>query len=241
MHPSLMALKQNNPMRQQGWLAKGGLGALCCFFPSHLAHSLPPSWQEQGVQEGMEWSHPATTFVAGGAWLSPLAPSLPSTMTQFSVFQQLSLKIDQSCGRGKATGSGLACPGPHSPPHTSVQAEDQQLFPLFSTFSRFSMGWPRPSSIPTHTQPHHHNPSSGIPAFFPLVLLSWLCSHSASFQEQTWAASLMLCSWDPSQARRGNKPQPFAPLTRISDFFVWQKEHVQDMGSLPGELGRSWG
>lgn len=40
-HPSLMPLKQNNPVRQRGRLAKGGLGALCCFFPSHLAPSLP--------------------------------------------------------------------------------------------------------------------------------------------------------------------------------------------------------
>lgn len=61
-HPSLMPLEQNNPVRQQGRLAKGGLGDLCCFFPSHLPPSLPPSCQEQGVQEGMEWSHPAHHF-----------------------------------------------------------------------------------------------------------------------------------------------------------------------------------
>lgn len=97
-------------MRQQGWLAKGGRGALCCSFPSQLARG-----------DAVVTSCPA--LLCAGAQLSPWPhhQPLPSTMTQFPAFQQFALKIDQSCHEEKPREVAW----PALVPTLSVQAGDQ--------------------------------------------------------------------------------------------------------------------
>lgn len=113
-----------------------------------------------------------STFVCRSP-AEPLAPSPATAKHHDSVpcVSAVCLKNRSKLPRGKATGSGLGCPGSHS---LSAGWGPE----LFLLFSMFSMG----DRVPP---PHKLLPSPITTSTLvgSLAFLSWLCSHSARFQQ----------------------------------------------------------
>lgn len=180
------------------------------------------------------------------SWLSPLAPS-PATAKHHDSIPRVSaafLKNRSKLRPRKSHGKWLGLPWSSlSTPHLSAGCRPAVIpTVIFHVFHGVTVSFLHTHSCPAPSpQRLWWDPCLFFPGSALLALLT-LSQFSGADLGSIFDVSLVgSFHWEQLEARRGNKSQSFVLLTWISDFCVWQEEHIQHMRSVPGELGRSWG
>lgn len=207
---------------------------------------LPPGREQEGCRRGCGGGGGGRIPACCCLWwleepgraLLPLSLHRPAAAkhrtrpaTRFPEFQQFSLKIDQSCGRGKATGSGLDCPGP-SLLHPTLR---HRLKPRSDSRGCFPRG-DDDCLLPLHPLVPIPVHAGGSPGFAFLALLPFGQFSRQDIGNVVDALLVGPFCREQFETRRGKKKSlSFVPLIQISIlcFCAWQGERVPDMGSFP--------